>query len=164
MNPNDGLNYARAQVVVDSEEDVPPPDRTELQGMHAGRHPDLFSEEEEVQRCVRNSHPFSTEALVVNVVGAAQTVSARLALWGYPDAGVPSTLEAEVADLAGVDGAYRRLLAVITPAITRLLAAEFLIMRRATDVNSEYLTARALLQQRDIDAVRSRDLLAMKRE
>lgn len=144
------------QLAVGEDEDVlfeggsPPPGRAELQGLHGGRHPELSLEDGEVSRLVRHLHALDTATLAVHAVGASQVLSSRLALWEC-SRGVPAwTLESEVAVLADDDRAHKVLLGVLTPAITRLLAVEYLLMRRSIAVNSDYLAARDF-----IDSVRA---------
>ena len=133
-----GVESADVSPVVDVGLDSPPPSHSELQRLQAGRHPDLSLEKAEVISCISQLHSFDTTALAVHAVGAAHVVSARLAAWGYPD-GVATTLEGKITAL---DGAYHGLLGVLTPAITRLLAIEYLIMRRLVQMNSDYNSAR----------------------
>jgi len=128
-------------------DDSPPPSREELRGLSAGRHPDLFPEEQELLRAIGRLHCFDTAVLAVNAVGSAQVLSAQLAMWGYPR-DVPSpTLRSEVRSLSRLDEAYKSMLAVLTPAITRLLAVEYLIMRRAVALNSEFHAASEQLSE-----------------
>ena len=134
-----GVDSADVSPVVDIGSDSPPPSQAELQGMQAGRHPDLSLEKAEVICCIGQLHSFDTTALTVHAVGAAHIVSARLAAWGYPDGVASASLEGKVTAL---DDAYHGLLGVLTPAITRLLAVEFLIMRRLVQMNSDCSSAR----------------------
>ena len=121
--------------------DSPPPSREELQGLSAGRHPDLFPEEQEVLLAIGRLHSFDTAALAANAVGSAQVLSAQLAMWGYPRDVPGPSLRSAVRSLSALDVAYKQMLAVLTPAITRLLAVEYLVMRRAVALNSEFHAA-----------------------
>ena len=138
------------QLEVDDDEDVtiesdsPPPGRAELQGLQGGRHPELSLESDEVSRLIRHLHAFDTATLAVHAVGASQVLGARLASWECSRSVPAPTLESEVAVLADDDRAHKVLLGVVTPAITRLLAVEYLLMRRSVTVNSDYIAARLL--------------------
>ena len=130
-----------------SGEDSPAPNSADLQELTGGRHPDLFCEEEEVLSSIRRLHCLDTAALAALTVGSAQVLSSKLALWGYPRDVPGPSLQSEVGSLALLDGAYKDLLGALTPAITRLLAVEYLISRRAAGINSDFLGARALLNE-----------------
>jgi hypothetical protein len=138
------------QLGVDDDEDVtfesgsPPPGRAELQGLQGGRHPELSLESDEVCRLIRHLHAFDTATLALHAVGASQVLGARLASWECSRSVPAPNLESEVAVLADDDRAHKVLLGVVTPAITRLLAVEYLLMRRSIAVNSDYLAARLL--------------------
>ncbi len=104
------VDSADVSPVVDVGSNSPPPSQAELQGLQAGRHPDLSLEKAEVICCIGQLHSFDTTALAVHAVGAAHVVSARLAAWGYPDGVLSASLEGKVTAL---DDAYHGLLGVL---------------------------------------------------
>ena len=136
-----------------SGDDSPPPSRAELRGLSAGRHPDLFPEEQEVLRAIGRLHCFDTIDLAAHAVGSAQMLSAKLATWSYPRDVPGVSLRSEVQSLSILDEAYKQVLAVLTPAITRLLAVEYLVMRRAVALNSEFHAASDLFTEQRAQSV-----------